>query len=117
MNAFKTAAEKVAREMNGLGVDQEAAFDPTMIFVIADVIFNLLDRCRAYRDGEEDMHHSMQRIGWLERRAIKMSVIDKMGRRNYRRGNGREMVEAIVHAAENSELQEVQALYDEMDIM
>ena len=114
MSVINSSAQNVAERMAGLGADREAALDPTTIFMIADIIFELLDRCRELRSANS-MHEAMRNPGWMARRSVKRAVIRNLGRRGYRNNGGREMVQAILAEGAHAKLADVETLYHELD--
>lgn len=110
-NATK-AARNVAMNMVNLGASQQAAFDPTTILVIIDIIKEVFAMCDNFRNPTE-LKSAADNPSWLTRWFLRRRVINNVGRRGWRE-YGREMVDAMLKTGSDASLAEFQALYQEM---
>lgn len=94
------------------GKNPNAAFDPAMIFVIIEVIMELLGSFENCGQSPEEAAAISKNPSRLQVRVVKRITRREMGRRAYR-ANGRDVVESILYAGKGTSAEEIREAYRE----
>lgn len=114
MSKLDSIAQDIAESVANASGDTQAAFDPTFILVIAELLVPLIE---ALQECFADVNVGVEAIRnprGVHRLAVRMKVIGQMGRREFRRNRGREIVQAIVDKGTTLTKEDLQELYDEV---
>jgi hypothetical protein len=89
-----------------------AQFDPAIIFVIAEMvvqIIEMLEDCREPDDATEIANDP----SWLQKRLVRVQARRMMGRKEYRK-NGSEVVDSLLDAGKSITASEMAGAYGEL---
>lgn len=110
MKASELAAVEVAKKM---GVVKEGqAFDPSIILTLAPIIVELIGMLQECRKTPEQALRSVKNPTLWQKFAVRREVRRSMSLREYHK-HGDRFVDAVFAAAKDTDVQTIQALYEE----
>lgn len=95
--------------------DKEAAFDPSMIFTIMDIITSLIGNFKNCKKTPSDALKSSKNPNFWEKQVARRAVRQHLGGFKAMRREGENLVEALVKTGSELTLEEVNSLYNEVD--
>jgi len=110
--AIKDFAQKVAADLP----QEQYQFDPTIIILIMEAIMQvvqtLMDNCN---QTPAELIQTAKNPGFLQKTVLKLRTRRAMGVRAYR-ACGEEVVNSMIKVTANSDPDDIQAIYDEVDV-
>lgn len=91
-----------------------AAFDPTIIVVIADVVASLVEMFMGYCELDpQSALKQMKDPSWLARIRLRWQLRRELGWRGFRK-YGRDIEKALLRTGKQLDVQDVEDLYEEL---
>lgn len=95
--------------------DQAAAFDPSSILAIMEIIAQLLEQCRARRTPAQ-LVEATKSPGLLERLSVRRTVRANLSANEWR-SHGPRLVESLIAKGATATLEEMEAVLDEVETL
>lgn len=111
--SLKEISETLAQEALDPTNDINAAIDIDTVRGIADIIFELIERCRERREANSVVER-IDNPSFAQRIAVNRQVRRSLSRQEYR-SYGRELAQKMVERARSSSREDIQALVEEVD--
>lgn len=109
-----TKLNEVAQEIAQLVAGPNAAFDPAIILVIAELLIPLIEALQECFASTNEAVQAVNNPTLVQRLAVRMKVIGQMGRLEFRRNRGSEIVQAILDRGSDLSVNELEELYQEI---
>lgn len=106
-------ANKVA--VNYKNGDKEAAFDPSMLFTIMDIIGNLVGMFKGCGKTAPQAIQSAKSPNFWEKQAVRRSVRQHLGGFKAMRREGENLVDAVLKTGGDLTVKDVEDLYKEVE--
>ena len=108
MSVLQAQAEKLAKKVT----KSNAVFDPTTIFVFAELIAQFIEAFQNCKTAKE-AHEDMKSPGLFQRLATRRMVRDSMNRRDFR-DKGEDVIQGLYELGSEITVAEVEKLYKEV---
>lgn len=105
--------DKAVREFSSK--NRNAAFDPAIIMVIADIIVQLVSAFQSCKKDNVEAVNIARNPTWLQRRMLRRKVRRELGARGWRE-HGHDIVESLLEAGKDVTPDEMQEAMDELDV-
>lgn len=110
---LESVAEKVVSNYK-LG-DKEAAFDPSMIFTIIDIITSLIGNFKNCKKAPAEALKAAKSPTFWEKQVARRAVRQHLGGFKAMRREGENLLEAVIKTGGDLSIKEVEGLYAEVD--
>lgn len=114
MSVLQEVSKAAALKYADASGDREAAFDPSIIFVIMDIITELMAAFQNCKKTPSQAVNTMQNPRRIDLLAAKLATRRQIGRREFRR-NGDAILEAVFSQGKDTTVEQVEAIYAEIE--
>lgn len=90
-----------------------AAFDPAIVMIIAEIVIELIEAFQTYCGQDPDGALDISRNpGWLQKRVLRKTAFNHLGFRGYVK-HGRDVVQSMLDTGKELTLTDMQEAYNE----
>jgi hypothetical protein len=114
MSALDRVASKTVENFKSVGGDVQAALDPSMIPVFANIIMEIIKMIQNCKKDADDAQKIISNPGFLQKALARRAVKNELDDRKAFRSHGKEMVSALLKTGAESTYDDIVELYDEV---
>ncbi len=114
MKVLEEVAKNTAIKFADMSGDREAAFDPSIILVIMEIIMQLMGNFQNCGKSPGEAVKMMKNPRRIDLLAARLAIRRQVGGKEFRK-NGEALLDAVFAQGKETTVEQVQAIYNEID--